>query len=176
MWRGERIRGMYLKEFWTERLIKYIAKVELYVSMLLLISIIGLLIASIALRYVFHKPAIWISPLITLLFIWASMISIGYVYKKRGHIAITFVVEHFPENLRVLIDIVVYIIIVSSLILVFIGTIKILPVHAQRFIIGLRISRIYFSSAILVGVISMLITTIHFILMEAKKLAETLFR
>lgn len=167
---------MYSKEFWGDRLIKYIGKVELYVSMLLLISIVGLLIASVALRYVFHKPAMWISPTITLLFIWASMISIGYVYKKRGHIAITFVVEYFPEKLRVLIDIIVYIIIVSSLILLFIGTIKILPIHAQRFIIGLKISRIYFSFAVLVGGVSILITTIYFIFLEIKNLAKRNFR
>jgi len=166
---------MYSKEFWGDRLIKYIGKVELYVSMLLLISIVGLLIASVALRYVFHTPAMWISPTITLLFIWASMISIGYVYKKRGHIAITFVVEHFPMKLRILIDIVVYIIIVSSLILLFIGTIKILPIHAQRFIIGLKISRIYFSSAVLVGGVSILITTIYFIFLEIKNLAKRNF-
>lgn len=167
---------MYSKEFWGDRLIKYIGKVELYVSMLLLISIVGLLFASVALRYVFHKPAMWISPTITLLFIWASMISIGYVYKKRGHIAITFVVERFPEKLRVLIDIIVHIIIVYSLILLFIGTTKILPIHAQRFIIGLNISRIYFSFAVLVGVVSILITTIYFIFLEIKNLAKRNFR
>lgn len=167
---------MYSKEFWGDRLIKYIGKVELYVSMLLLISIVGLLFASVALRYVFHKPAMWISPTTTLLFIWASMISIGYVYKKRGHIAITFVVERFPEKLRVLIDIIVHIIIVYSLILLFIGTTKILPIHAQRFIIGLNISRIYFSFAVLVGVVSILITTIYFIFLEIKNLAKRNFR
>lgn len=171
----KRIGTMYSKEFWGERLIKFIGKVELYVSMSLLISIVGLFITSVALRYVFHKPAMWISSTTTLLFIWASMISISYVYRKRGHIAITFVVEHFPEKLRVLIDIIVYIIIVSSLILLFIGTIKILPIHAQRFIVGLRISRIYFSFAILVSGMSMLITTIYFIFLEIKNLVKKSF-
>jgi len=167
---------MYSKEFWGERLVKYIGKVELYFSMLLLIVLVGLLIISVALRYVFHIPAIWISPVINLLFIWMSLISIAYVYKKRGHIAITFVIEHFPEKLRVFIDIVIYIIIAFSFTLLLIETIKILPIHAQRLIIGLRISRIYYSSAIIVSGVSILITTIYFIIREITNLAKRNFQ
>lgn len=153
-----------------EKLIKYIEKIELYASMLTLVVVVLLIAYSILLRYVFRIPAIWISATITLIFIWTSMLSISYVYKKRGHISITYFVDTFISNkkIKTFIDILIYLVIIFNFILAIIGTINIIPLHAERFIIGLRISRVYLSAPILISIISMLITTVYFLLLDLK--------
>jgi TRAP-type C4-dicarboxylate transport system permease small subunit len=153
-----------------EKIIKYIEKIELYASMLTLVVVVLLIAYSILLRYVFRTPAIWISATITLIFIWTSMLSISYVYKKRGHISITYFIDTFisSKKIKTFIDILIYLVIILIFILAIIGTINIIPLHAERFIIGLRISRVYLSAPILISIISMLITTVYFLLLELK--------
>ncbi len=153
-----------------DKLINYVEKIELYTSMFLLIVLVLLITASVLLRYVFHIPAMWISSTITLIFIWISMLSVSYVYKKMGHISITYFVDMFSDKkIRVIINLFIYLVIFVSLLLVMLGTIKIIPIHSGRFIIGLGISRVYLSTAILIATISMLITTLHFIFLQVKK-------
>ncbi len=153
---------MQLNKYKGKQLIKFIGKVELYVAIILLVLIVGLLAVNVGLRYVFHKPAMWINPTIILLFIWASMFSVSYVYKEKGHISIKLIVERFSKSSKIIIDLVIYLIIILTLLLVIVGTVKILPVHAKRFITGLGISRIWFSYGILFPLVSILITTIYF--------------
>jgi TRAP-type C4-dicarboxylate transport system permease small subunit len=154
-------------------IVNLIGKVELYASIFTLIVMVLLIIYSVLLRYIFHKPAIWISATITLIFIWTSMLSISYVYKNRGHISITFFIDSIlsgsNEKIKKIVNIVIYLIIIINLIFVIIGTIQVIPLHAGRNIIGLGISRVYLSVAILVSIMSMLITTINFLMIEIIK-------
>jgi len=150
-------------------IVNFIGKIELYASILTLIVMVLLIIYSVLLRYVFHKPAIWISATITLIFIWTSMLSISYVYKKRGHISITFFIDKvlsFDKKIKKIVNILIYLIIIVNLIFVILGTIQVIPLHAGRNIIGLGISRVYLSAAILTSIVSMLITTIYFLICE----------
>jgi len=150
-------------------IVNFIGKIELYASILTLIVMVLLIIYSVLLRYVFHKPAIWISATITLIFIWTSMLSISYVYKKRGHISITFFIDRvlsFDKKIKKIVNILIYLIIIVNLIFVILGTIQVIPLHAGRNIIGLGISRVYLSAAILTSIVSMLITTIYFLICE----------
>ncbi|MDD4289431.1 MAG: TRAP transporter small permease subunit [Candidatus Caldatribacteriota bacterium] len=150
-------------------IVNFIGKIELYASILTLIIMVLLIIYSVLLRYVFHKPAIWISATITLIFIWTSMLSISYVYKKRGHISITFFIDKvlsFDKKIKKIVNILIYLIIIVNLIFVILGTIQVIPLHAGRNIIGLGISRVYLSAAILTSIVSMLITTIYFLICE----------
>ncbi|MDD3641057.1 MAG: TRAP transporter small permease subunit [Atribacterota bacterium] len=150
-------------------IVNFIGKIELYASILTLIIMVLLIIYSVLLRYVFHKPAIWISATITLIFIWTSMLSISYVYKKRGHISITFFIDRvlsFDKKIKKIVNILIYLIIIVNLIFVILGTIQVIPLHAGRNIIGLGISRVYLSAAILTSIVSMLITTIYFLICE----------
>ncbi len=151
-------------------LITFIGKIELYVSMLTLVIMVFLIIYSVLLRYIFHKPAIWISATITLVFIWTSMLSVSYVYKNRGHISITFFIDKIlsksSEKTKKIVNLFIYLIIIVNLILSIIGTIQIFPLHAGRNIIGLGISRVYLSSAILLSLSSMLITSFYFFMLE----------
>lgn len=150
-------------------IVNFIGKIELYASILTLIIMVLLIIYSVLLRYFFHKPAIWISATITLIFIWTSMLSISYVYKKRGHISITFFIDKvlsFDKKIKKIVNILIYLIIIVNLIFVILGTIQVIPLHAGRNIIGLGISRVYLSAAILTSIVSMLITTIYFLICE----------
>ncbi len=150
--------------------ITLIGNIELYLSILTLVIMVFLIIYSVLLRYVFHKPAIWISATITLVFIWTSMLSVSYVYKKRGHISITFFIDKIlstsSAKIKKIVNLSIYLIIIINLILAIIGTIQIIPLHAGRNIIGLGISRVYLSSAIFVSLCSMLITSFYFFMLE----------
>jgi TRAP-type C4-dicarboxylate transport system permease small subunit len=72
----------------------------------------------------------------------------------------------FDKKIKKIVNILIYLIIIVNLIFVILGTIQVIPLHAGRNIIGLGISRVYLSAAILTSIVSMLITTIYFLICE----------
>jgi TRAP-type C4-dicarboxylate transport system permease small subunit len=112
----------------------------------------------------------WIVPLTMLTFMWVVVLTISIVFKKRGHIAITVVKDLLPDKLCLLNNIIVLSVSIFTLTLLLFSAIQVFPVHSRAEIIGLGISRVYYSSAILYLALSSLLTTFHFIFLDFKKL------
>ena len=68
------------------------------VSALLLVAIIVLLLGGVVSRYVFSSPLIWVDEVVSLCFIWASMIGAAIAMHRNEHLRLTLVVERMPAR------------------------------------------------------------------------------
>jgi tripartite ATP-independent transporter DctM subunit len=63
------------------------------VSAALLLGIIGLLLAAVLSRYVFAKPIVWIDEVVSLSFIWVTMLGAALAMHRNEHLRLTLLVD-----------------------------------------------------------------------------------
>lgn len=78
---------------------------------------------QIATRYIFNSPSTISEELLTYSFTWLSVLAAAYVFGKRDHMKMVFLVEKFSENTRLVLSIAAEIItiIFSATVLVYGG-------------------------------------------------------
>ena len=69
-------------------------------SALLMIVIIGLLLTAVLTRYVFSQPLVWVDEIVSLSFIWVTMIGAALAMHRNEHLRLTIVVERLPKAWR----------------------------------------------------------------------------
>ena len=69
-------------------------------SALLLAVIVILLLAAVAARYVFAYPMVWVDEIVSLSFLWLSMLGAVIAMHRNEHLRLTLVVERVPERWR----------------------------------------------------------------------------
>lgn len=70
------------------------------VSAVLMLVIIGLLLTAVLSRYVFSAPIVWIDEVVSLSFIWVTMIGAAIAMHRNEHLRLTLVVEKLPPAAR----------------------------------------------------------------------------
>ena len=69
-------------------------------SALLLINISVLLLVGVVSRYVFSKPIIWSDEVVSLSFIWLTMLGSAIAVHRNEHLRLTLFVDLMPPQLR----------------------------------------------------------------------------
>ena len=107
------------------------------------------------------QPVIWAIDVAMLLFIWCAFFGAGKALRNRQHIIIDIVVRYFPQRLQRALLIAHWLIIAAFLAaLVVLGT-QLTQMNVQRPMGDTEISYAWVTSAVPVGSLLMLITTIH---------------
>lgn len=69
-------------------------------SALLLAVIVTLLLTGVIARYVFAYPMVWVDEIVSLSFLWLSMLGAVIAMHRNEHLRLTLVVERVPERWR----------------------------------------------------------------------------
>lgn len=69
-------------------------------SAVLMTGIVVLLLAAVVSRYVFAAPIVWIDEVVSIAFIWVTMIGTAIAMHRNEHLRLTLVVERLPERPR----------------------------------------------------------------------------
>lgn len=75
---------------------------------LLLIVFTGLVLYSVAMRYLFSAPPIWGEELPKILFVWMIFIGAGFAYLSGQNIRMTAIIEKVPRGPRRIVELVMY--------------------------------------------------------------------
>ena len=67
---------------------------------------------QIVTRFIFNKPSTVSEELLTYTFAWMAMLASSYVFGKRDHMKMSFLVDKLPEGKRRVLDIVIEVLIV----------------------------------------------------------------
>ena len=67
---------------------------------------------QIVTRFIFNKPSTVSEELLTYTFAWMAMLASAYVFGKRDHMKMSFLVDKLPEGKRRVLDIVIEVLIV----------------------------------------------------------------
>ena len=138
------------------------------VAAVLLVVIVGLLLTGVVARYVLHTPIIWVDEAASISFLWLAMMGAAIAIDRNEHLRLTVFIGMFPERLRGFVDALALLIVVVVLGALILPAIE--YVREESFITSaaLNISVSYRVSAIVLGIVLMLIVAIGHLLRESK--------
>ena len=96
-------------------------------------------------RFVFNNPSTISEELLTYTFAWMAIFSSAYVFGKRDHMRMTFIVDKLPEKHRKIFEIVIELLIVAFAVIVL--------VYGGFTIMGLTMTQKTASLGVMMGVI-----------------------
>ncbi len=70
------------------------------VSAVLMVVIIGFLLTTVITRYVLSSPIVWVDEVVSISFIWVTMIGAALAMHRNEHLRLTLVVDKLPERWR----------------------------------------------------------------------------
>ena len=70
------------------------------VSALLMLTIIGLLLTTVVTRYVLSTSIVWVDEVVSMSFIWVTMIGAALAMHRNEHLRLTLVVDRLSERWR----------------------------------------------------------------------------
>lgn len=79
------------------------AVVETAAAAVVLVEI-GIMLAGVIMRYVFHSPLIWSDELASILFLWLSMLGAVIALRRGEHMRMTGLVSHVGPGARAFLD------------------------------------------------------------------------
>ena len=91
---------------WARRIQVALARVLSVPVALLVAAEIGVLLAGVIARYVFHSPLIWSDELASILFLWLAMLGSAVAFERGDHMRMTAVVSKLQPQTRAFLDVV----------------------------------------------------------------------
>ena len=138
------------------------------VAAVLLVVIVGLLLTGVVARYLLHTPIIWVDEAASISFLWLAMMGAAIAIDRNEHLRLTVFIGMFPDRLRGFVDALALLIVVVVLGALILPAIE--YVREESFITSaaLNISVSYRVSAIVLGIVLMLIVAIGHLLRESR--------
>ncbi|MBC7481343.1 MAG: TRAP transporter large permease subunit [Rhizobacter sp.] len=90
---------------WAHRMQNALARVLGLPVALLVAAEIGVLLAGVIARYVFHNPLIWSDELASILFLWLAMLGSAVAFERGDHMRMTAVVSKLQPATRAFLDV-----------------------------------------------------------------------
>ena len=100
---------------------------------------------QIVTRFIFNNPSTVSEELLTYTFAWMAMFSSAYVFGKRDHMRMTFVVDKLPKAQRKILEIVIELLVIAFAVIVLI--------YGGFTIMGLTMTQKTASLGVMMGVI-----------------------
>ncbi|HWT83293.1 MAG TPA: TRAP transporter large permease subunit, partial [Candidatus Methylomirabilis sp.] len=138
----------------ADEILRWITEVP---SALLVLVEFCLLLTGVIARYAFHRPLFWVDELATTLFLWLNMLGAAIALRRDEHMRLTAFVRHASPAWRAWIDIAV-LVVIGAFVLQMLGpTVHFVQSESAITMPALDISAAFSVSAVLVGMILMLI-------------------
>ena len=81
-----------------KRIFRLIMGVEIVAGAVLVISIVGIMVLEVIMRYIFNRSIIWVQEYIIMAFIWTVALGASYALMDQSHIAITTFSKRIPDK------------------------------------------------------------------------------
>jgi len=120
----------------------------------------ALLLTGVVARYAFHRPLFWVDELATTLFLWLNMLGAAIALRRNEHMRLTAFVRGASPATRAWIDVTVLVVIATFVLQMLGPTVHFVESEAAITMPALDVSAAYSVSALLVGMILMLVITL----------------
>jgi TRAP-type C4-dicarboxylate transport system permease large subunit/TRAP-type C4-dicarboxylate transport system permease small subunit len=91
---------------WAARANRALVPIVAVPAALLVLAEVGVLLAGIIARYVFHTPIIWSDELAGILFLWLAMLGSVIAFQRDEHMRMTAIVGMLGDNARAFLDVI----------------------------------------------------------------------
>lgn len=148
-----------------------IGRVERWVAIVMMVTMVVCIFAQVVSRYLFGQPLVWVEELSTYAFIWGAFIGAAAGLKQGRHLKIESFVERLPpgarRGLRIVLDLLIgtfcVLLVVNGFKAMFLfewrQTTIALPIDLPRYL--------FYSTPLIVGAASMVLTVVHDLLEAA---------
>jgi len=138
----------------AEEILKWTTEVP---AVILLVVEFFLLLVGVVARYAFHRPLFWVDELATILFLWMNMLGAAATLRRGEHMRMAAFVRWASPAVRARIDVVVMVVVAMFVLEMLIPGKHYVVAEAAITMPALQISAAYSVSAVLAGMILMLI-------------------
>ncbi len=122
-----------------------------------------IIIVAVASRYIFKMPILASIELSRLLFVWSCFLAAAMAYRRRAHVAITFIFDLFPARLQKWMTMLLHLLILSFLVLVFYQSILVTSLLWPSRLPMLQITQSWFYLPVPVVSLIMMLYTLEFL-------------
>ena len=146
------------------RALRALGHLETTVAVLSFSAAVLLNVVQIGLRYLFETSIWWVQEISLLLMLTAYFVGASCVFRSRQYVVISFVVEHLPPRLQVLLYLITQMVILAFVALVGWQVLLMAPhmMRTRTVIIGMP--QYYMALPLLYGSASILLTSIYYAL------------
>src|SRR3954453_21590077 len=88
------------RRHWATRIRAALVPLVEIPAALIVVAEIGVLLASILARYVFHAPIVWSDELAAILFLWLAMLGSVIAFQRGEHMRMTAIVGMLKPRLK----------------------------------------------------------------------------
>ncbi|MFV0384184.1 TRAP transporter small permease [Paracoccus sp. (in: a-proteobacteria)] len=92
---------------WLSGFSHLLAHVERWASRVLVVGFVGLIVANVAMRYVYGRPIVFAEELAAIMLVWLAFVATSITVHDRAQIGVTLLTGRLGHRLRHRIDIVV---------------------------------------------------------------------
>ncbi len=94
-------------------------KIELSFFTLSAVSLVGLTVVAVFLRYVLSSPLAWCEEVQMILVVWLGFSGGSIAFRNRGHIAVDLLTNRFPKGLQKIVQILVWVLVMIAICWIF---------------------------------------------------------
>jgi len=139
-------------------------KVEIAVSVTIMVTITALNGAEILSRYVFGKSIYWAQEMTLFLAMWMVFFGAGVLFKRKHYIVINFFMDRFSRKKQYLMFLFVNFLMLTFLVFLITSSIRLEILQSNFKSMGLHIPVNFFIMPISVGCVSIFLTTVDALL------------
>lgn len=144
------------------KLFRYLLNIDLLISCIALSILVVITFSGVIMRYFMNNPFIWLEEVQLWLFMWVTFFGASAAFRTGSHMAIEFIVDQLPPNIRKVMEILISLVVIIALLYLMINGAKLVEqmINTNRVTNILKIPYPLIYSAVPVGCALMMISHI----------------
>ncbi|WP_343185005.1 TRAP transporter small permease [Anoxynatronum sibiricum] len=95
--------------------LNYLLNLDLVLTGAAFLVLVTITFAGVIMRYFVNRPLVWLEEVQLMCFVWIVFFGAGAAFRTGSHVAIDMLVDRFPQQLRKIVEILIYIAVVLVL-------------------------------------------------------------
>ncbi|WP_283407717.1 TRAP transporter small permease [Anoxynatronum buryatiense] len=95
--------------------LNYLLNLDLVLTGATFLVLVTITFAGVIMRYFVNRPLVWLEEVQLMCFVWIVFFGAGAAFRTGSHVAIDMVVDRFPQQLRKITEILIYIAVIIVL-------------------------------------------------------------
>ena len=96
--------------------LRYLSSLDIVVASVSLIVLVTITFFGVIMRYFFNNPFVWLEEVQLWCLVWIVFLGSGAAFRTGSHVAIEVVVDRMPSNLRKIVEVFGYVVVMFILI------------------------------------------------------------
>lgn len=95
--------------------LNYLLNLDLILTGMTFLVLVTITFAGVIMRYFINRPLVWLEEVQLMCFVWIVFFGAGAAFRTGSHVAIDMLVDRFPQQIRKLVEILIYITVIIVL-------------------------------------------------------------